>query len=55
MMNEQPTKERAIEVVLELRYVDKQGTVIRDGIVVAGGFEKAMALYRRMLDASRGG
>jgi hypothetical protein len=44
--------DRIFEVVVELRYSDG-GTVIRDGTVIAGGFEKAMALYRRMLDASR--
>lgn len=47
-------KDRTFEVVLALRYIDpKRGMVMRDGIVVEGGVEKAMALYRRMLDASR--
>jgi hypothetical protein len=52
-MIEKKPNERTFEVVLELRYIDTRGTVIRDGIVIAGGFEEAMALYRRMLDASR--
>jgi hypothetical protein len=51
-MSERKNTERTFEVVLELRYIDTHGTVIRDGIV-AGGFQEAMALYRRMLDASR--
>jgi hypothetical protein len=52
-MSETKKTERTFEVVLELRYIDKdRGAVLRDGIGVVGGIEEAKALYQRML-ASR--